>query len=192
VIALVIVAGLVGIAVPVYQRTVHRSESMEALNAMQAIRTSQQAYLAQHSTFADADSTAAINRKLGLDIPEHLFTYRIIEASDNDFVIIAQRLSQPAFDLAIESMITMKAGGEVAYVDPTLIMGLNPAGAPGELGALAASGGGAGSGGGGGGGLTTATGSGSGGGGSASIGSFQAIGRSTDPEFRPLRIIPSL
>jgi prepilin-type N-terminal cleavage/methylation domain-containing protein len=162
-ITLAILAGLAAIAIPVYQKAVRRSESAEAIMSMNAIRSSQQAYHAQHQTYVEADSTNAINQMLGLDIRENLFTYSILEASDNDFIIIARRLGTSLLETVGEAMLSMNAQGAVAYVDPSSSL------AQAAGGGLPLGGGGFGGGGGGGssGGGASGSGGGSGGGGSS-------------------------
>lgn len=88
----VVIAALAGLALPVYFNTIRRSEDSEALINMDAIRKGQFAKHAETGSYLNAADTAAINRLLGLNITEHLFKYRVVDATDTDFRIIAERL----------------------------------------------------------------------------------------------------
>ncbi|MCG3176026.1 MAG: hypothetical protein MOGMAGMI_00964 [Candidatus Omnitrophica bacterium] len=166
-----ILAALAGLAVPTYMRLVRQSEDSEALINMDAIRKGQFAKRAETGSYLNAGDTDAINRLLGLNITERLFRYRVVDATDSDFRIIAERLGG-MIEEGAPVMLAMGPSGEaapVAFAPPVPPVVPTPGGsaggggAGGSGGSSGGSGGGTGGSGGGSGGGTGGSGGGSGG-----------------------------
>lgn len=113
----VVIAALAALALPVYFNTIRRSEDSEALINMDAIRKGQFAKHAETGAYLNAADTAAINRLLGLNITEHLFKYRVVDATDSDFRIIAERLGALA-DSGTPLLLAMGPSGEALPLGP--------------------------------------------------------------------------
>jgi|GEM_PF-1672016 len=116
-IAVLVLAVLAGLALPIYWRTVRRSENAEALVNMEAIRKAELAHRHAHPAYANADSTGRINELFGLGIQEHLFRYKIVDATDSDFRIIAERLG-PLGDETLD-VLAMSVDGQTLPIPAT-------------------------------------------------------------------------
>ena len=167
VIIVVVVAILLSVAIVSYIRVISKSEDTEAVNNLEAIRASETAQHAKAGTFVNATNTQEINEKLsGIEIQDKTFRYKVINATLNDFVALAERVKP---DTAGEKpiVISMYADGTVAYTYSGIGYGGDGSGSSG--GGASGGGGGGGGAGGSGGGLGSG-GSGSGGSGSSSSG----------------------
>lgn len=175
----VIVALLATLAIPIYSYTIRRIEDIEAITSMDAIRRAEYARHMGAASYTNAADTAAINRLFALGIEDRLFRYKVVEADDTYFKIIATRLG------AIHEgdpmvVIAMGPDGDISYgpvataPPPPEAGGENPRGSGGGGSSSGGGGGGGGSGGSGGGGGgsggSSLLGGGSGGSGSTGVG----------------------
>ncbi len=154
---IVILAALAGFGIVSYRFAIRKAENTEAIISMDAIRKAEYLQHAEKGSFLSAQDTAAINRLLGLEIQEKLFKYKIVDADNADFMIIAERISMPLLE---RDDLSMNAAGQIQDIFSTAA-GI----AANSIGSIAGTGGGSGSSPG-----TTGTG-GSSGGGSGSGGS---------------------
>lgn len=106
----VIVVILIGMSLALYRRIVTRSEDTEAVVNLEAIRKAEEVVLVEEGTYVNASDTEEIEERLEVDLTEKIFTYRVEEATDDNYVAIAERKDPVA--------------------DETLIIALGPAGAP--------------------------------------------------------------
>lgn len=169
-VVVIILIILVGIALPLYQRSLHRAQSTEALTNLDSIRQAEFLHRVQHDKFVEAIDLPDINETLNLELAARYFDYEIPEATDNSFLIVA---SNP------QVSITMDHAGQITYHWPSPQTGnpLSPGntsgtvGAPGGNSGSSAGWGSSVSGGSGGGGGSSGSGGGGGGGGSSGAGS---------------------
>jgi len=152
----VVLALLVGVALPYYLRTMQRARSTEALSHLAHIRQAELFYRAQHGTFVEALDLPAINAGLELDLTARHFDYAITQDAADQFLIVA---TSKQTDESLR--VTMDHTGRISYVWP----GQSDGGLTGGLGGRSGSGGGGGGGGGGSGGGPGVGGGGGGGGG---------------------------
>ena len=110
IIVVVILGLLAGIATPIYVSLVEKPKQSEALLNMAAIRKAEFQALTEKGTFVNLEDTDEINRLMGLGVQEKFFSYKVIEATDSYFKIVATRLGEIAMDIA-PIMITMGPSG---------------------------------------------------------------------------------
>ncbi len=112
VICLTIVGVAAALAFPVYVGQVEKAREAEALVHMGAIRRAEILAHQEGGTFLNADNAAEIQDRLYIGVQENFFTYKVVEATDSTFKIIATRLGA-----LMETMgpmtITMGPSGEI-------------------------------------------------------------------------------
>ncbi len=148
-IAVTVLGVLTALASITYFRHRENAIRAEALINMDAIR---RAELLEHEatgTYANAGDTAAINGQFGLGITEHHYSYSVVDATDNDFRIVAQRLGSLG-DEGLPVLLAMAPSGEIfgAPVPPAVpeAPGVRPTTSGGGSAGGVSSGGGGGSG----------------------------------------------
>ena len=157
-IILVVLGVVAAIAVSIYQPILRKSEKAEALLNMEAIRRQLLVKHEEAGTYPAAVDTAAVNQLLMLDVKEHLFSYKIVDATDSTFKIVASRLG-PLLEGLPPLVVAMGPAGEIVDAAPA---GSAGGGSSGGLPGFGVGGGGAGGGGSGSGGSGTGLGGGSG------------------------------
>gem|GEM_PF-921560 len=167
IIVIIILAVLLFLGVFYYFRVIVKSENTEALVNLKAIRVAEEVKKQESGTYVNATSTEGINSALSvIQIEDKIFRYKVVNATDDDFIAIAERIKgSPEKDVPIE--IAMYSDGSVKYASRSGSGGYSYAGG----GSYGGSGGSGGGGGGGGGGGSGGGGGGSSGGGSSGGGS---------------------
>jgi len=125
IIAVVVVSILLTVASVLYFKFIRKSETSEALANLGAIRKSEIAKRAEAGTFVNASTTEEINEKLPTsDIKENIFKYKVVNATTDDFVAVAERIKgNETLDNGSTSsseddeiiVIAMNMGGTVNY-----------------------------------------------------------------------------
>ncbi len=161
VIAVTIIAIMIGLAVPMFLGMVERSRYAEALININAIRRAE--YAARHGNpaYLNAASTDEINALFALGIQENFYRYQVVDATDSYFRIIATRLGSLSARMAPATITAGPEGIIETLPERPISMDTPQAGGGGGGGD---GGGGGGGGGGGSGGSGGASGTGSGGG----------------------------
>jgi len=164
-VAMVILAILLGVALPVFWRSTERARSAEAVTNLSAIRQAQLLHQAQYGTFEEAIDLPSINVKLELELSARYFDYEIANADQRKFLIIAT--SRTAAGSSPPLRVTMDETGRLTYHWPDATGGSDGGSGGGRSGGRGGTTGGGSSSGGGG---TSGGGSGSGGGDGGSTG----------------------
>jgi len=96
-IIVVVVAILASLAVVAYFRVTSKAENTEALNNLAAVRKAQVSEFAETGSYVNATDTAEINRLLPeADIQDKNFTYKVVNATAEDFAAVAERVGEDA------------------------------------------------------------------------------------------------
>ncbi len=103
---LAVLAIVIALAIPLYSKVVEKIKEAEALVNIEAIRKAAIMEKINTGTYANAADTNQINELFGLGIQEHYFGYKIVDATESTFRIIATRLGS-----LIEGMPMMIATG---------------------------------------------------------------------------------
>lgn len=123
IIVVVIISILAVLAAVYYYQVVSKSEDSEALTNLAAIRKSELAVQARDGFFINASDTADVNDKL-LDqvIDEKIFKYRVVNATLDNFVAIAERIHADdhrlrpiAFSMYPDGLVTVAYSGSSGY-----------------------------------------------------------------------------
>ncbi|MDD2866088.1 MAG: hypothetical protein PHO59_02060 [Candidatus Omnitrophica bacterium] len=114
-IIVVVVAILASLAVVAYFRVTSKAENTEALNNLAAVRKAQVSEFAETGSYVNATDTAEINKLLPeADIQDKNFTYKIVNATSEDFAAVAERVGEDTTgEKPIE--IAMYSDGHVDY-----------------------------------------------------------------------------
>lgn len=118
VIVVIAVAILVALAIAYYYKTIAKSENTEALINLRAIREAELAAKSQSGSFFNASNTSEINEKLALaDIQDKTFTYKVVNATAENFVAIAERVKKDLESISEKDLIViaMASTGDVSY-----------------------------------------------------------------------------
>lgn len=169
VIVIIAVAILIALAMAYYYKMIAKSENSEALINLGAIREAELATKSKLGTYLNATNTSEINDKLALaDISDKTFRYKVVNATSESFVAVAERLKEGLENLTEKDLtvIAMASTGDVSYSSSSLTGSIGAVG--GGFGGTIIGGGG--SGGSGGGGIGGGAGGGSGGGAGGSSG----------------------
>ncbi len=164
VIVIIVVAILIALAIAYYYKTIAKSEDTEALINLRAIREAELATKSKSGSYLNATNTSEINEKLALaDIQDKTFTYKVVNATAENFVALAERLKKELEGIAEKELtvIAMASNGDVSYSTGSLTGSIGAVGG-GFGGAIVGGGSG---GGGGGGSIGGGAGGGAGGGG---------------------------
>ncbi len=121
-IAVLVIGILVALASVVYLKTIAKSEDSEALVNLAAIKRAEVNKQAEAGTFVNASDTSEVNEKLDSgEIQEKIFRYKVVNATKEDFVAIAERITDGSKittkDKPIE--IAMYADGSLSYTYPS-------------------------------------------------------------------------
>ena len=93
---------LVAAALPWYFRSRQRTQSVEAITNLSAIRTGELAQRAQHGTFVEALDLPAINAQLELDLSARYFDYEIATPTSDSFIATATSKDGQQFVVAMD------------------------------------------------------------------------------------------
>lgn len=152
VIVVIVVAVLLALAAASYYKIIIKSEDSEALVNLKAIRDAEMAHQSASGTYLNATNTTEINSKLSFsEIADKIFTYKVVNATAETFVAIAERLKPDLNGESKPIILAMYMDGTSAYSSPSVSSGAATAGGAG--GYLGGGSGGGGSGGGSGGGI---------------------------------------
>jgi Tfp pilus assembly protein PilE len=115
-IIVVVAAVLASLAVVAYFRVTSKAQDTEALNNLAAVRQAQVSEFAETGSYVNATDTAEINRLLPeADIQDKNFTYKVVNATAEDFAAVAARVGEDATgEKPIE--IAMYSDGHVGYI----------------------------------------------------------------------------
>ena len=119
VIIVVVVSILATLAVVSYIRVVSKGENTEALTNLGAIRRAEHAEIANSGTFVNATDTSDVNNKLSTaDIQEKIFKYKVVNATQDNFTAIAERV-KPDASQEKPIVIAMYSNGDTNYTYPS-------------------------------------------------------------------------
>lgn len=121
-ITVVIISVLAGLSVYFHNWQVERAKSVEALAGINAIRKAEEYTKLQEGTYVGAENTEQVNQVLSLDIVPKYYEYKIVNATEDDFIVIAQRIKSDLEKLAylgtfpsdIEVIAMNKMGNKVS------------------------------------------------------------------------------
>ena len=94
IIALIIIGALVTTALVSYKSVVEKSKSAEAVINAGTIRQAEETQKLDKGAYVAAESTQEINERLGLDIKPKYYEYKVVGVTDDDFIVIAQRIGE--------------------------------------------------------------------------------------------------
>ena len=169
IVTVIVLAILASLTMVIYWKIQEKAKNAEAYPNMHTIRTAEFLKRAEGDTFVNASNTDEINKLLGIQISENLFTYKVINATATDFKIIATRLGALMEEAAGPFTIIMGPSGETSTDTPPP-PSTDDGGESDDDGGSGGGGGSGGSGGGGSGGGSSGGGGGSGGSGGGSSG----------------------
>ncbi|MBM3251362.1 MAG: hypothetical protein FJZ11_01085 [Candidatus Omnitrophica bacterium] len=92
-IALIILSSLIGASIGVYKGYIEKAKSMEAVVNVAQIQRAEEAHKLEKGTYVGADNIDQINELLGLDILPKYYEYRVVGVTEDDFIVLAQRIS---------------------------------------------------------------------------------------------------
>lgn len=96
VIALCIIGLLIAAGVMAYRSHVEKARSSEAVITAGKISQAEEMHKIENGTYIPADSTQQVNERLGLQIITKDFEYRVVNVTEDNFIVIAQRIGLDA------------------------------------------------------------------------------------------------
>jgi len=90
--ALTVVAVLFGLIFTFYKSAIEKSKYVEAVATVNSISNAEEMHQTETGEYVAAASTQEVNEKLGLDIKPKWYTYKVIDVTDDDFIVIAERI----------------------------------------------------------------------------------------------------
>jgi Tfp pilus assembly protein PilE len=110
---IIIIAILVALACAAYFRVISKSEDTEALTNLAAIRKAELSKHDESGTFVNATDTKDVNDQLpSPEIQDKIFRYKVVNATEENFIAIAERIKGGAAYKPIE--IAMYADGGIS------------------------------------------------------------------------------
>jgi prepilin-type N-terminal cleavage/methylation domain-containing protein len=104
-----------------YIHITNKAIKTDAIVSIKAIRDAEKAHKVESGSFVAADNTEEINKLLELSIRPHYYEYRVVNVTDDDFVVIAKRIGRDIDSNSVNtdsSVIVMNGGGEVLPSGP--------------------------------------------------------------------------
>ncbi|HTY44636.1 MAG TPA: type II secretion system protein [Patescibacteria group bacterium] len=86
----------------VYKIYIEKARSAEAVIDAGHIRRAEEAYKLEKGTYVAAENTEQLNQLLGMDLEPKYYEYRVVDVTDDNFLIIAQRIGK---DLEYDSSL---------------------------------------------------------------------------------------
>lgn len=105
---------LAAIALPFYLKSAEQARSAEAVSNLEAIRTGEQVYHAQHGAFVEAIDLPAINAALDLELGARHFDYQISQTNPAEYLIVATSRNTMA-GYSDPLRLTMDQTGNLTY-----------------------------------------------------------------------------
>jgi len=96
VIALCIIGLLIAAGVMAYRSHVEKARSSEAVITANKISQAEEIHKIENGTYVAADSTQQVNERLGMQIITKDFEYRVVNVTEDNFIVIAQRIGLDA------------------------------------------------------------------------------------------------
>ncbi|MCX5708022.1 MAG: type II secretion system protein [Candidatus Omnitrophica bacterium] len=99
-----------------YKHTVDKTIKTNALLTLNAIRQAEQTRKIDNKSFIAANNTSEINQILELKVQPKYYEYRVINVTDDDFLVIAERIGSDIDSqdgLSNRIVIVMNGGGEL-------------------------------------------------------------------------------
>ena len=110
-----IIALLAALTLYSFHRTFQKATTTEAVINVNKIREAEKLHKIETGKFVSANNAAEINAGLDLKINPKFYEYRVVEISEDDFLVIAKRIGEDIENGAISSsaqLIVMNSSGE--------------------------------------------------------------------------------
>jgi Tfp pilus assembly protein PilE len=91
-IGLCILAILITMSLLGYRYYMNKAKTTEAIVAVSQISKAEELLKMQNGTYVAADNTQQVNERLGMNISPKNFEYRVVGISDDNFIVIAQKI----------------------------------------------------------------------------------------------------
>lgn len=91
-IVLAVVGLLFGLIYAFYQSAIEKSKHVEAVATVDAIGKAEEINQMNTGEYVAAANTQEINEKLGLNIEPRWYTYKVIDVTDDNFVVLAEKI----------------------------------------------------------------------------------------------------
>ena len=91
-ISLAVVAVLFGLIFSFYQAAIERSKHVEAVATVDSISKAEELYQMNNGEYVAAANTQEVNEKLGLNIEPKWYTYKVIGVTNDNFIILAEKI----------------------------------------------------------------------------------------------------
>lgn len=110
-ITIVVMAALVGIALPSFQRSVNRSEAIQVISYLRAIRASEKMYFGKWKEYNPAADAAAIKGLLGADpTGTQRYSFDVVTPTTTTFTARARKGGAPANCAAADTLCLDQSG----------------------------------------------------------------------------------
>jgi len=119
--SLAVVGVLFGLIFAFYRAAIERSKHVDAVATVDAISKAEEINQMNTGEYVAAASTQEVNEKLGMDIKPRWYRYKVIGVTDDDFIVLAEKILDDINDRRLNTEPTVIARNKSGPISPASI-----------------------------------------------------------------------
>ena len=116
--ALAVIGVLFGLIFAFYRAAIDRSKYVEAVATVNSISNAEEVNQMNNGEYVAADNTQEVNDKLGLDIESKEYNYKVVGVTNDNFIVLAEKILDDINNGSISSEPTTIARNKSGPISP--------------------------------------------------------------------------